>query len=192
MSTKTNMEKTMEDILELSPDTQSMKEVLSSGEVLPAREIINSDNITDEDFEYARDNLKSIIDNGTATIEELSSIASTSESPRAFEVLSALMKTIVDANKDLLELQSVITKRTIPSDMMNEDLNQHYSESKGEYINLIDMDIIHLIRAYSKCLEGNTIPLNFFAINDTNILVEKLESVSRIVASAKDLLVDKS
>ena len=105
MSTKTNMEKTMEDILELSPDTQSMKEVLSSGEVLPAREIINSDNITDEDFEYARDNLKSIIENGTATIEELSSIASTSESPRAFEVLSALMKTIVDANKDLLELQ---------------------------------------------------------------------------------------
>ena len=87
--------------------------------------------------------------------------------------------------KDLLELQSVITKRTIPSDMMNEDLNQHYSESKGEYINLIDMDIIHLIRAYSKCLEGNT-------INDTDILVEKLDSVSRIVASAKDILVDKS
>ena len=45
MSTKTNMEKTMEDILELSPDTQSMKEVLSSGEVLPAREIINSDKV---------------------------------------------------------------------------------------------------------------------------------------------------
>ena len=102
---KTNLEKTMEDILELSPDTKSMKEVLTNGEVLPAKEIINSDNITDEDFEYARDNLKSIIDNGTATIEELSSIASTSESPRAFEVLSALMKTIVDANKDLLELQ---------------------------------------------------------------------------------------
>ena len=86
--------------------------------------------------------------------------------------------------KELLEYQSFVTKRATPSDMF-EELNKHYSESKGEYINLIDMDIIHLIRAYSKCLEGNT-------INDTNILVEKLDSVSRIVASVKNLLVDKS
>ena len=107
---KTNMEKTMEDILELSPDTQTMKEVLTNGEILPARELINSENITDEDFEYARDNLKEIIDNGQNVIEELSTIASTSESPRAFEVLSALMKTIVDANKDLLELQSKVKR----------------------------------------------------------------------------------
>jgi regulator of replication initiation timing len=106
---KTNLEKTMEDILDLSPEAASMKEVLTNGEILPAREM-NSDNITDEDFEYARDNLKGIIDNGQQVIEELSSIASTSESPRAFEVLSALMKTIVDANKDLLELQSKVKR----------------------------------------------------------------------------------
>ena len=86
--------------------------------------------------------------------------------------------------RELLEYQSFVTKRAIPSDMA-EDLNQHYSVSKDEWINLIDMDLVHLIRSYSKCLEGNT-------ISDTNILVEKLDSVSRIVASAKDLLVDKS
>ena len=50
-------------------------------------------------------NLKSIINSAQTSIEDLSTIASTSESPRAYEVLSALMKTIVDANKDLLELQ---------------------------------------------------------------------------------------
>ena len=86
--------------------------------------------------------------------------------------------------RELLEYQSFVTKRAIPSDMF-EELNKHYSESKGEYIELQNMDLVHLIRSYSKCLEGNT-------INDTNILVEKLDSVSRIVASAKDLLVDKS
>ena len=86
--------------------------------------------------------------------------------------------------KELLEYQSFVTKRAIPSDMA-EYLNQHYSVSKDEWINLIDMDLVHLIRSYSKCLEGN-------ATNDTNILVEKLDSVSRIVASAKDILVDKS
>ena len=88
--------------------------------------------------------------------------------------------------KELLEYQSFVTKRATPSDMMNEgDINLHWSESKGEHIDLVDMDLVHLIRSYSKCLDGNV-------VSDTNILVEKLDSVSRIVASAKDLLVDKS
>mgnify|MGYP001261036018 FL=1 len=87
--------------------------------------------------------------------------------------------------KELLEYQSFVTKRATPSDMDNGDLNRHYSVSKDEWINLIDMDLVHLIRSYNKCLDGNV-------VSDTNILVEKLDSVSRIVASAKDLLVDKS
>ena len=87
--------------------------------------------------------------------------------------------------QELLDIQEAITKRGTPSDMRDGDLNQHYSESKGEHIDLVDMDLVHLIRSYSKCLNGN-------GISDTNLLVEKLDSVSRIVASAKDLLVDKS
>ena len=87
--------------------------------------------------------------------------------------------------RELLEYQSFVTKRATPSDMDNGDLNRHYSESKGEHINLLDMDLVHLIMSYSKCLDGNV-------VSDTNILVEKLDSISRIVASAKDLLVDKS
>ena len=87
--------------------------------------------------------------------------------------------------KELLEYQSFVTKRATPSDMFEGELNQHYSESKGEHIDLVDMDLVHLIRSYSKCLDVNV-------VSDTNLLVEKLDSVSRIVASAKDLLVDKS
>ena len=87
--------------------------------------------------------------------------------------------------RELLEYQSFVTKRATPSDMNDGDLNRHYSESKGEHIDLVDMDLVHLIRSYSKSLNGND-------IGDTNLLVEKLDSVSRIVASAKDLLVDKS
>ena len=87
--------------------------------------------------------------------------------------------------RELLEYQGFVTKRATPSDMFEGELNQHYSESKGEHIDLVDMDLVHLIRSYSKSLNGN-------GISDTNLLVEKLDSVSRIVASAKDLLVDKS
>ena len=54
--------------------------------------------------------------------------------------------------KDLLEIQSTIEKRKTPCDM-NGDLNQHYSESKDDYIDILDMDLIHLVRSYSKCLD---------------------------------------
>ena len=88
--------------------------------------------------------------------------------------------------RELLEYQSFVTKRATPSDMMNDgDLNQHYSESKGEHIDLVDMDLVHLIRSYSKCLNGN-------GISDTNLMIDKLDTISRDVASVKNLLVDKS
>ena len=56
--------------------------------------------------------------------------------------------------KDLLDVQEVLEKRKTPYDM-NGDLNQHFSTSKEEYIDILDMDLIHLIRSYSKCI-GNT------------------------------------
>ncbi len=54
--------------------------------------------------------------------------------------------------KDLLEIQAIIDNRIIPSDMNGDKLNEHYSTSKDEYISILDMDLIHLVRSYSKCL----------------------------------------
>ena len=87
--------------------------------------------------------------------------------------------------KELLEYQSFVTKRATPSDMFEGDLNQHYSESKGEHIDLVDMDLVHLIRSYSKCLDMGK-------VSDTNLMIDKLDTISRDVASVKNLLVDKS
>ena len=101
---KTNMEKNMEEIFNLPADTKPMVEVLIDSRQIIEKLDAQNDEI-DADYQYARDNLRSIINAAQASIEDLSSIASTSESPRAYEVLSGLIKTIVDANKDLLELQ---------------------------------------------------------------------------------------
>ena len=101
---KTNMEKNIEEIFNLPTDTKPMVEVLNDSRQIIEKLDAQNDEI-DADYQYARDNLRSIINAAQASIEDLSSIASTSESPRAYEVLSGLIKTIVDANKDLLELQ---------------------------------------------------------------------------------------
>ena len=58
----------------------------------------------EEDFDYARDNIKGAIDSGTEALEQLIDIADQSQHPRAYEVISTLINTIVGANKDLLDL----------------------------------------------------------------------------------------
>jgi aminoglycoside phosphotransferase family enzyme len=60
------------------------------------------------DFEAARANIHEVIQNGQEAIFKLGQIADSSQHPRAFEVLAKLMDTMLQANKDLLDLQTKI------------------------------------------------------------------------------------
>jgi hypothetical protein len=66
------------------------------------------DDSAKNDFEMARSNIHEVIQNGTFAIEKLAQIADSSQHPRAFEVLAKLMDTMLQANKDLMELQKNI------------------------------------------------------------------------------------
>ena len=44
-------------------------------------------------------------------------------------------------------------QRGIPCDMHDQALNSHKSRSKEKEINLLDMHLIHLIRAYNRALD---------------------------------------
>ena len=48
--------------------------------------------------------------------------------------------------KKLLELQALIEDKKIPADMIEDDFN-YWSRSKGDWVNILDMDLIHVIRA---------------------------------------------
>jgi hypothetical protein len=73
------------------------------------------------DFELARSNIHEIIQSGSFAIEKLSQIADQSQHPRAFEVLGGLMKTMLDANKDLMALQKQIREISAADIPMNEE-----------------------------------------------------------------------
>jgi len=66
------------------------------------------DDSAKSDFEMARGNIHEVIQNGTYAMEKLAQIADSSQHPRAFEVLAKLMDTMLQANKDLMELQKQI------------------------------------------------------------------------------------
>jgi hypothetical protein len=61
-----------------------------------------------QDFELARANIRNMIENGSEAMSKLAQIADSSQHPRAFEVLAKLMDTMLNANKDLLDLQTKI------------------------------------------------------------------------------------
>lgn len=70
--------------------------------IMDAIPLINADK--NDDYEYARTNLYSIIEKGQNALEDIIDIAKQSESARAYEVATNLIKTMTEANKDLLNL----------------------------------------------------------------------------------------
>ena len=72
------------------------------------------------DFEMARSNIHAMIENGADAMFKLAQIAESSQHPRAFEVLAKLMDTMLNANKDLMELQSKIRTIEAADSPMNE------------------------------------------------------------------------
>jgi hypothetical protein len=64
------------------------------------------------DYQFARDNIHSVIGKGSEALDYLLEIAKQSDHPRAFEVVGQLTKTLVDANKDLLDIQKKVKDLT--------------------------------------------------------------------------------
>jgi len=56
------------------------------------------------DYNLVRNNLRDIIETGQGAIDGILNVASEGESPRAYEVVSQLIKTVADANRDLLDI----------------------------------------------------------------------------------------
>lgn len=89
--------------LNLSPNDNSSGDKFVNDLIVSAH-----DDSAKQDFEMARANIHSMIMNGQEAMETLSQIASSSQHPRAFEVLAKLMDTMLNANKDLMTLQEKI------------------------------------------------------------------------------------
>tara|TARA_R100001460_G_scaffold73912_1_gene114833 strand:- start:40 stop:459 length:420 start_codon:yes stop_codon:yes gene_type:complete len=74
---------------------------------IPQIEVSNSQivNDTETDLEYSRDKMKSLIDQSCEAINHMMALASDSEHPRAFEVLSTMIKHTSEMSQDLIKLQ---------------------------------------------------------------------------------------
>lgn len=62
---------------------------------------------TETDVEYSREKMKELIDQSSEAINQMMALASESEHPRAFEVLSNMIKDASNMTQDLVKLQKV-------------------------------------------------------------------------------------
>lgn len=76
---------------------------------LPATTNESEDEDTDDeefnqDVDTARENLREIIETGNDALGEMQRIGQSTDHPRAYEVLSTMMRTLVDANKSFVDI----------------------------------------------------------------------------------------
>ncbi len=62
-----------------------------------------TDNVKN-DYEYSRDTYYNLLEKGKESLELMIEVARESEHPRAFEVLSGMMKNMADINDKLMDL----------------------------------------------------------------------------------------
>ena len=113
------MKKTVDEKLNQIFDVEA-KEIESAPVMQPVVVTVEEKNVVDDDYEYARNNLKGLIESGKDTLENIMYLAKEGESPRAYEVAGQLIKTLADTNKDLLDLAK-----------KSKDLKQEKGEEKS-------------------------------------------------------------
>jgi hypothetical protein len=71
---------------------------------LPVVSTDTQDLNVEDDADLARKNIRSMLDVGNRALENAYEVATQSESPRAYEVLSNMLKTMADINGQLLDV----------------------------------------------------------------------------------------
>lgn len=113
------------------------------------RESIAAADETLQDIEKARKNIEKIIELGGESLSEMISLAKQSESPRAFEVASTLMKTLLDANRDFVDIST--RKKYAKEEILNPK-----EEEKQAQTNVTNNNLILSTADLLKMIKGDT------------------------------------
>lgn len=100
-------EKKIADALGLRPLSEVPQEEVSvpaAVEVIdaPPTPLATAQDEVIDDIDLAKQNISELMTKGVESLDELIAVAKQSQNPRAYEVVSTLMKTLIDANKEFV------------------------------------------------------------------------------------------
>ena len=96
-----------------------------------------------KDIEDVRQNVASVIETGKDAMQEMLEIAKQSEQPRAFEVVSTLMKTLLDANKDFADIS---TKKKFAKEEINGPKENAQTNTVNNNLILSTSDLLKMLK----------------------------------------------
>jgi len=114
-----------------------------------------------DDFEYSRQTYYELVEKGKESLELMIEVARESEHPRAFEVLSNMIKSISDVNDKLVDMQK--KKRDLLLTDTNKDSNNKLTQN-----NIFVGSTSDLQKMLQKQVEETSIDVTPEILNDTD------------------------
>jgi len=101
----TEFNKNMEKIFDVTPKIieNEKTNLITTTNTIHGKPDLEQD-LTDA-YQQSRENLQGIIDQGREAMDQILEISKQGQHPRSFEVYGTLLKNMVDANKELLNIQ---------------------------------------------------------------------------------------
>ena len=103
---------------------------------------MSDDEKINNDYDYSRDTLYELIEKGKDALENMIEVARESEHPRAYEVLSGLIKNVADVNdklQDLNKKQKQLNDEEKPPQVENQQ-NNYYLGSTSDIQKMLRED----------------------------------------------------
>lgn len=93
-----------------------------------------------KDYDYVQSNLKKLVNTGDIALESALKVATESDSPRAFEVVAILLKTMADLNNNVLDIHKKAKDTTSTKVEVKQTNNSVFVGSTKDLQNLLNKD----------------------------------------------------
>ena len=93
-----------------------------------------------KDYALVQSNLKDLIGNGSVALEAALKVATESDSPRAFEVVAILLKTMADLNNNVLDVHKKAKDTTSSKTEIKQTNNSVFVGSTKDLQNLLNKE----------------------------------------------------
>ena len=140
-----NINKNLSNFFNLNESKPEKEKAIASGGTF-------DNNNFQKDYEVVQENFKKLIGTGDIALESALKVATESDSPRAFEVVAILLKTMADLNNNVLDVHKKAKDTTSNKTEVKQTNNSVFIGSTKDLQNLLNKD-----RSTEKVIEAEVV-----------------------------------
>lgn len=109
--------------------------------VVEVKEETNNNTDIRKDYEYSRATLTSLVNKGQEAIDNILELAQETDSPRAYEVVGQLIKTVTDSAEKLMDVQKKLKDLEQEKQTTNVTNNALFVGTTTEVLNMLKSEL---------------------------------------------------